>query len=135
MATSLYNGSRSRFAKGQINWETATIKAMLVDAAAYTFNATHEFITAIPAGARVGTQVALTGLVVTPEGAADAEDLTFPNVTGPSAEALVLYVDGGTEGTSPLLIYIDQATGLPITPNTGSIIVQWDNGVNRIFRF
>ena len=30
--------------------------------------------------------------------------------------------------------YIDTATGLPITPNGGDIIVTWDNGINKIFR-
>lgn len=135
MATSLYNGSRVRFAKALIDWEAADVKAILVDTAAYTFNATHEFLTSIPAGARVGTAVELEGKVVTADGAADADNLTFPAVTGPSAEALVLYIDGGTEGTSPLVIFIDQATGLPIVPNTGDIVVQWDSGVNRIFRF
>ena len=40
----------------------------------------------------------------------------------------------GTEATSPLIAYIDTATGLPITPNGGDIIVTWDNGTNKIFR-
>ena len=51
-----------------------------------------------------------------------------------SIEAIVIYVDTGTEATSPLIAYIDTATGLPITPNGGDIIVTWDNGVNKIFK-
>jgi len=29
---------------------------------------------------------------------------------------------------------MDTATGLPITPNGGDIIITWDNGTNRILR-
>ena len=46
----------------------------------------------------------------------------------------MIYVDTGTEATSPLIAYIDTATGLPITPNGGDIIVTWDNGTNKIFK-
>ena len=66
-------------------------------------------------------------------GAADANDVTFSSVSGASIEAIVLYKDTGTEATSPLIAYIDTATGLPITPNGGDIIVTWDNGPNKIF--
>ena len=51
-----------------------------------------------------------------------------------SIEAIIIYVDSGTEATSPLIAYIDTATGLPITPNGGDIIVTWDNGTNKIFK-
>ena len=60
-------------------------------------------------------------------GAADAADCTFTSVTGSSIEAIVIYKDTGTEATSPLIAYIDTATGLPITPNGGDIIVTWDS--------
>ena len=46
----------------------------------------------------------------------------------------MLYRDTGVEATSALIAYIDTATGLPITPNGGDIIVNWDNGANKIFR-
>ena len=67
-------------------------------------------------------------------GAADANDVTFTSVTGASIEAIVLYKDTGTDSTSPLIAFIDTATGLPITPNGGDIIVTWDNGANKIFK-
>lgn len=134
MATSLYDlGARTAFAKGQINWETDTFKVMLVDTGTYTFSQTHANLSDIPAGAIVGTAVALTGTVVV-NGACDANNATWPGVTGVSAEAVVIYKDTGSPATSTLIIFIDQATGLPITPNTGDIIVQWNDGVDRIFK-
>ena len=65
-------------------------------------------------------------------GAADAADVTFTSVSGASIEAIVLYVDSGSEATSALIAYIDTATGLPITPNGGDIIVTWDKIFNEI---
>lgn len=134
MATTLYDKAREKFARAQINWDADTIKAVLVDASDYILNAaTHEFLSSIPAGARVSSAVALTGKTSV-NGACDANDLTFPGVSGDSVEAIILFKDTGDEATSPLIFYIDTATGLPINPNTGDIIVNWDNGVNRIFR-
>ncbi|HDS1304239.1 TPA: hypothetical protein QEK28_001067 [Stenotrophomonas maltophilia] len=136
MANTLYDKGRQRFLEAQINWLTDTIKCILVDTAAYTANfSTHEFLSDIPTSARIGTTsgVTLTSKTTT-GGAADAADITFSSVTGASIEALILFRDTGTEGTSPLIAYIDTATGLPITPNGGDIIVTWDNGVNRIFK-
>ena len=136
MATSLYDlGGRTGFAQAQINWPTDTIKAVLVDTGTYTFNQSHANLSDIPAGARIGSIVALTGKAMV-AGACDADDVTFPSVSGTSAEAVVLFKDGGTEATSPLIIFMDNTsvTGLPITPNTGDIILQFDNGANRVFK-
>ena len=134
MANALYDKGRQRFLEGQFNWLTDTIKAFLVDTAAYTANmAVHEFLSDVGSSARIAGPVTLTAKAST-GGAADAADITFASVAGPSIEALVLYRDTGTEATSPLIAYIDQATGLPITPNGGDIIVTWDNGPNKIFK-
>lgn len=136
MANTLFDKGRQRFLEAQLNWLTDTIKCILVDTGAYTPNfSVHEFLSDIPSSARVGTQTGVTlTSKTTDNGAADAADITFSSVTGPSIEALVLFRDTGTEGTSPLIAYIDTATGLPITPNGGDIIVTWDNGPNRIFK-
>ena len=134
MANSLYDKARQRFLEAQINWMTDTIKCMLVDTDAYTPQmGVHEFLSDIPTSARISHPVTLTGKSTT-GGAADADDCTFTSVSGPSAEALVVYADSGEESTSPLILYADTATGLPITPNGGDIIVTWDNGANKIFK-
>ena len=134
MANALFDKARQRFLEGQFNWNTDTIKAVLVDTGTYTPNlSAHEFLSDISTGARVATSGAFTGKS-TAGGAADANDVTFTSVTGPSIEAIVIYKDTGTDSTSPLIAYIDTATGLPITPNGGDIIVTWDNGPNKIFK-
>jgi hypothetical protein len=67
-------------------------------------------------------------------GAFDAADVTFTTVTGDPSEALVIWKDTSNEATSPLIMYIDTATGLGVTPNGGDITVTWDNGANKIFK-
>ncbi len=134
MANALYDKGRQRFLEGQFNWLTDTIKCLMVDTAAYTVNLSiHEFLSDVGASSRITTPVTLTSKATT-GGAADAADVTFTSVSGPSIEAIIIYRDTGTEATSPLIAYIDTATGLPITPNGGDIIVTWDNGTNKIFK-
>ena len=140
MANSLYDKGRQRFLEAQLNWINDDIKVVMVDTALYTIAASHEFLSSIAAEARVTAPTTLTSKTST-NGAADAQDVTFAAVNGPSIEALVLYkqvlaLDGVTpdDAASILIAYIDTATGLPITPNGGDIIVTWDNGINKIFR-
>ena len=134
MANTLYDSARQGFLEAQVNWLTDTMKVLLVDSGAYTPNvSTHQFLADIPVSSRIAGPVTLTSKTTT-GGAADAADCTFTSVSGASIEMIVIYKDTGTEATSPLIAMIDTATGLPITPNGGDIIVTWDNGVNKIFK-
>lgn len=134
MANTLFDFARQRFLEAQLNWMTDTIKVILVDTGAYTPQvAVHQYLADIPISARIAGPVTLTSKTTT-GGAADGADVTFTSVTGASIEAIIIYSDSGTEATSPLIAYIDTATGLPITPNGGDIIVTWDNGTNKIFK-
>ena len=134
MANTLYDYARQRFLEAQINWMTDTIKVILVDTGAYTpQTSVHQYLSDIASSARIAGPVTLTSKATT-GGAADAADCTFTSVTGASIESIVIYADTGVEATSPLIAYIDTATGLPITPNGGDIIVTWDNGTNKIFK-
>lgn len=134
MANALYDKGREGFLDGSIDWDTDDIRAILVDAADYTKNlATHDNLDDIPAPARVAVSGALTGKTKT-DGIADATDVTWTAVTGDQSEQIVLYKHTGVESTSRLICNIDTATGLPVTPNGGDIVVQWDNGANKIFK-
>jgi hypothetical protein len=134
MASGLYAKGREGFLDGSIDWDTNTIKCVLIDTADYTVNlATHDNLDDVPAGARVGTPATL-GTKTATDGVADAADVTFTAVTGDPSEAIVIWKDTGTESTSRLIAYIDTGTGLPVTPNGGDITIAWDNGANRIFK-
>lgn len=131
---------REAFAKGQVDWTSATIKAVLINTTSsdgagnyYTPDDSHQYLSSVTAGARIGTATALSTKTAT-LGILDADDLTFSSVTSSyTADAIVIYKeDGGGESSSPLLMLISTATGLPVTPTGGNIVVQWDNGTNKI---
>ena len=135
MANTLYDSARERFLNGELKWMTDTIKVILVDTGSYTPSfGTHANLADIGPAARISSAPVTLVDKTTSGGAADARDATFPSVSGPSIEAIVIFSDTGTESTSPLIAWIDTATGLPITPNGGDIIVTWDNGTNKIFK-
>ncbi len=134
MANALYDKGRQKFLEGSIDWLTDTIKCVLVDVQDYSVNlGSHEFLSDVPSGARVATSIALTTKTST-AGVAEADDVTFTTVTGDQSEALIIYKDTGSAATSPLIAYIDTATGLPITPSGGDITVVWSSGSNKIFK-
>jgi len=134
VANSFFDKGLEGFATAGVNWTADTIKVVLVDAADYTVSlTTHDFLDDVPALARVGTAVALTSPTAT-AGVLDAADATLTAVTGDVSEYVLIYKDTGVEATSRLIALIDTATGLPVTPNGGSITVQWDNGANKIGR-
>jgi len=136
MANQLYGKGRNKFARGEIAWKSGgdTIKAVLVDTGAYTVQIdTHEFLSDIPVGARLST--AILTLIDPVLGICDANDVTLPGPISTTGEAIVIFKDTGTEGTSPLLVYIDTGTaGLPVPAFSGDVLIQWDNGANKIFK-
>lgn len=81
----------------------------------------------------VGTPQTL-GSKTTTGGVFDAADSTFTAVTGASVEMLLYYIDTGTASTSAMIMADNGATGLPVTPNGGDIVITQSNGINRIFR-
>jgi hypothetical protein len=129
MSNALYDKGRQAFLEGSIAWLTDNIKAVLVTSGYTPSTGTDQFLSDVPGGDRVATSGNLASKTST-SGVADAADLTFTAVSGSAVAYAVLYKDTGTAGTSPLILIIDTATNLPVTPNGGDITVQWDNGAN-----
>ena len=101
-----------------------TVKIALIDTGTYTYSAAHEFLTSLTG--RVGTDQTLGSKTFT-NGTFDAADPTWTLVTGATIEALAIYIDTGTAGTSRLVAFLDTGyTGLPVTPNGGNITVTFD---------
>lgn len=133
MANAIYKKTKQLMLGADIDLAVDDIKAVLIDTALYTVDAaTDEFLSAIAAGARIATSGNLANKTIT-DGVFDADDIQLNAVSGAESEAIVIYKDTGVAGSSPLIAYIDTATGLPITPNGGDIVVQWSNGVSKIF--
>lgn len=107
------------------NLSAGTVKVALIDTGTYTYSAAHQFYSSASAAA-VGTPQTIGSKTFT-NGVFDGADVTFTAVTGNSVEALIIYIDTGTAGTSPLVAYIDTSvTGLPVTPNGGNIQITWN---------
>jgi hypothetical protein len=147
MENRLYDKGRGKFATGDLHWKISagdTFKVFLVDLAVYTPDFVNdEFADDIPEAARIGSSgghadsdaVTLTTGDPSAAGVCDANDAVFTSVpAGDPLGALVIYKSTGDLSTSPLVAYIDSATGLPVTPNGANITVQWDNGANKIFK-
>ncbi len=131
MANALYPSFKKLLLDGDIDLATDTIRAALIDTGVYTYSSAHDFYDDVVAGL-VGAAVTLTSKTTT-AGVFDAADAVVSAVTGNTVEAVIIYKSTGVDSTSPLIAYIDTATGLPVTPNGGDITITWDNGANKIF--
>lgn len=134
MASLIYDKAREAFLNADIDLLVDDIRAVLVDAADYTVNgATHEFLSDVPSGARVSVSGALTGKTTT-AGVFNHSTGTFTTVTGDVSEALVYYKHTGSDATARLIAYIDNFTGLPVTPNGNDITFTPSTGANKLFK-
>jgi hypothetical protein len=130
----LFDKGRDRFARADLDWIDHAVRVVLTDGAAYTPNqATHEYLSSIPVGARV-SEVGVTGKTTDGTGVCDGADAVLSAVTGPQSEYLALYRFVTGDADSPLIALIDSATGLPITPNGGDIEIRWSDAANKIFK-
>lgn len=134
MANALFDPGREGFLTGEIDWDTAVIKAALVRG--YTFSAAHKFVSEVTGagGTLVATSGALASKSVT-NGVADAADVTYTAVaSGAAITSIIIFqssaVTGGADVAATaqrLIAYLDTGTGLPVTPNGGDITVAWSN--------
>lgn len=105
---------------------TTGVYVALVDTGTYTYNAAHQYYSDL--SGIVGTDQEIGATKTYTNGVLDGADVTFPSVSGSTAEALVIYVkNAGANTTWRLVAYIDTGvTGLPVTPNGGNINVTWN---------
>jgi hypothetical protein len=131
VANTLYPKTKQKIGTAQINLATAVVKAALVGPGYVANLATDEFFTTISAHV-LGVPQTLTQTLTL--GVFDAGDVTIPAIApGSTISAIVLYVDTGVAGTSSLLAYIHEVTGLPAVTSGAGYTIPWDNGTNKIF--
>jgi hypothetical protein len=97
-----------------------TVKIRLLTSA-YTYSATHQFISDVSAGQVSGTTDQTLGTKTYVGGKFTSASATYTAVTsGATAVAVVLYIDTGTAGTSRLLAYLD---GFSQLTNGGDVVI------------
>lgn len=132
MANALFDPGREGFLDGTIDFDTDTIEALLVRG--YTFSAAHKFETSLTAAGTIVARFSLASKTAT-NGIANAAVGLWSLVTaGAAIPNVVLLSNKGSAATNRLILYIDTATGLPVTPNGNDINMIWDTGSNKIFK-
>lgn len=140
MANTVYPTAAEGFIAGEIDLDTATIKACFVRG--YTYNAAHKFVSDVTgAGGTInGTSAALTSKTVS-GGVFDADDTSANTTANPTNHGILLFqssgVGGGADvaaGSQRVIVWYDTGTGLPIQPGTGPTPITWDNGTNKILK-
>ncbi|AXN53020.1 hypothetical protein PBI_HOMINES_33 [Mycobacterium phage Homines] len=106
---------------------------LMIDVDDYTVNLTsHTTLANIPSGAIIAVSESLTGKSVTSDGWVRADPTVFPEVTGDTGEAVIVYKHTGTSSTSTLLSYHDSPTYQFVIPNGSDIRVVWSTDGNTI---
>lgn len=140
MANAAFTPGIEGLMSGEIDLDTAVLKAALVRG--YTFSAAHKFVSDITSNSGVlnGTSAALTSVTVT-GGVLDAADTTITTTASAVDHSVIIFqssaVTGGADVASSaqrLLCWLDTGTGLPIQPGTGSVAVTWSNGSSKILK-
>lgn len=68
-------------------------------------------------------------------GVCDAEDVLFDGMPiDKMFEQILIFKKGASEADSPLVALITDGENLPIIVDSPKILIEWDNGRNRIFR-
>ncbi len=140
MANAYYSTAVEGFIAGEIDLDTAVIKAAFVRG--YTFSASHKFVSDVTGagGTSNGTSAALASKTVT-NGVFDAADTTATTTASAVDHGILLFqssaVGGGADvaaSAQRVIAWYDTGTGLPIQPGTGSTPITWDNGTNKILK-
>ncbi len=132
MANRFYDSFKNKLldigASGAIDFNTNTIKAVLIDEGVYTYSAAHNFMDDITGTIGTPQTIGSPTVGTVAAGVFDGDNVTFTAVSGASVEAILLYMDtGGASSTNPVIGLIDQVSaGLPVTPNGGDITITWN---------
>lgn len=146
MANKLFDNGRNEFALGNIKWKSTDgdiIKVFFVDYNVYTPNLiNNKFLSDIPTNARIGNNNS-TSRTDAPQlilkdpnaGICDAEDIQFTGISqGKNLSGIIIFKDTGNDETSILIVNLDNGVGLPTVSNGNNILIEWDNGINKIFK-
>lgn len=140
MVNAWFNTAKHRILSGDLDLAADTIRVMLYDdGTGYTFDvddifvvdalpATHEATGGGYARQDIGSPTFAVDLAAD-RGEYDGADITFPTVPaqgGADITQIIIFEFITDDTASPLLAFIDVATGFPLTPNGGDINVVWD---------
>ena len=146
MASGLYTRGIRAILRSEVDIWHDLLHVMLIDGSGYTFDPDHEFISS-GAGTVGGNEIPTVASYAGGYGGAgrkllanqsiilsdtnntvgvDGPDLTWTALNdGVVGGAAIVFQTGGSDATSLLIAYIDNAPQFPITTNGGDITIQW----------
>lgn len=131
MASAIFPKAKERAEGAGLDLLNADVRVMLVRST-YTYDAADEFVSDLGAVDN-GRSAALGSKSVT-NGIFDAADSTLAATAANASNALVVFIHTGADATARLVAYIDDAVGLPFTPEASQACpLVWDNGASKIF--
>ena len=154
MASIVYNRAKKEIADGTMDLLTDTLKVMLVTST-YVADPDHDFVDMGGASDPIDTELSGTGYQAgfaatgrktlankaiaedDPNNRAEFDntvDLTWTAINAGTAAAFIVYKHLTSDAASVLIAYVDTGTGLPTSPNSGDIEIQWSNGASSIFQ-
>lgn len=130
MANTVYAKFKENLLAGNVNFSLSAAVVKVWACNTLTYDSTDVYIsnTNISASSGVFKSTALTGKTFT-NGTFDAADKTLTAVAASASStitALVVYISNGGSASNPVVAFIDTGTGVPVTPNGGDIIIQWN---------
>jgi hypothetical protein len=135
MSNVMYGKGLGKFLTKDIDYINDRIMVSLVSLVNYTpqFDV-DEFLSDIPANTIIASEV-LTGKATNSLGVADADDIIFNSVSGlVLIDAVIVWFNTFIVETSPLILFYDDSSNLPITPNGDNVSISWSDDVNKIFK-
>lgn len=131
MTSAVYPKAKERAEGAGLDLLNADVRVMLVRST-YTYDSTDEFVADLGAVDN-GRSAALGSKSIT-NGIFDALDSTLLASAANASNALVVFIHTGNDATARLVAYIDDAVGLPFTPEAAQACpIVWDNGASKIF--
>jgi hypothetical protein len=147
MTNALFDPGREGFLLGEIDWDTAVFKLLLVRltaAGAPVFDATDKFVSDLVSNHTIASTSAALASKTGTNGVADAADLApaFAAVAANAQNHVIVLIQSSAVGggadvaqaAQRLVAWFDTGTNLPVVPNGGDINVTFDSGANRIFK-
>lgn len=133
MSNFVYSKAKEALLNGDIDVLNNTLKVIVASSTYIPDELNDEFVQDISLAAIKYRTSALVD-VSSDNGILDADDIQIPNYPGDAFNALVIYVDSGSDSTSRLLAYINESPGLPFSGSVSevSFYIAWSNGPTKI---
>lgn len=118
MASAIFPKAKEQLLQAGINLATADVRCMLVRST-YAYDAADEFVADL--GAVDNGRSAALGSKTFTNGAFDAADSSITATAANASNAIVVFVHTGNDATARLIAYLDDAVGLPFTPEAAQV--------------